>query len=465
MRTIRQVFRVGMFVIAVLALAGTAAQATTTIISTTNDAEIDEHVNWANDTKGVPHPEWGHTAAELRVQKRDPNEYAGGPQSQVLIKWDVSSIPSTDVVTNVTMQLVGWDWSNGPIDVYGIQVGDWDESEVTWNNWQGRTTSLVLLGSFTQSDPPGTVTNFSDPDLTAWVQDWVDGDQPNYGVILIRQDLETPGGDSFSAHEDTYDPNVYFAPRLVIEHTSGTTGPIQLLASEDAEIDQNWIWADTPKGVADPNAGWLADELRIREYGDEGVPGEHSHALIKWDVSGVDPNFPLVYAEVQLTIWEYADGALDVYGIEEGVWSEDTVTWNSWASTSPKTLVFLGQMDNTGKAPGSTCKFTNDNLTAWVQSWLNGTQANHGLIFKWAGTPQSGDSFSARESTNPAYPGPQLILNDQPPPEPFCGDENTVYLPADLDQDCYVNWADFSVFAGEWLHCTDPSNPDCDQYY
>jgi len=145
-----------------------------------------------------------------------------------LIKWDVSSIPSTNIVNDVTMQLVGWDWSDGPIDVYGIEVGDWDESEVTWNNWQARTKSLVLLGSFTQSDP-GTATSFSDPDLTAWVQDWVDGDQANYGVILIRHDLETPGGDSFSAHEDTYDPNVYFAPRLVIDHVVPEPATLSLL--------------------------------------------------------------------------------------------------------------------------------------------------------------------------------------------------------------------------------------------
>jgi len=46
-----------------------------------------------------------------------------------------------------------------------------------------------------------------------------------------------------------------------------------------------------------------------------------------------------------------------------------------------------------------------------------------------------------------------------------CGDPGTEYLNADLNEDCYVNWADFGVFAGQWLRCTDPANSDCDQYW
>ena len=81
----------------------------------------------------------------------------------------------------------------------------------------------------------------------------------------------------------------------------------------------------------------------------------------------------------------------------------------------------------------------------------------------------------------------------------FCGDPGTVYLAADLDADCYVNWGDFSVFASywlqdncqapdfcggadmdqsslvdwgdfsmfasQWLWCSDPAEPNCDQYW
>jgi len=46
-----------------------------------------------------------------------------------------------------------------------------------------------------------------------------------------------------------------------------------------------------------------------------------------------------------------------------------------------------------------------------------------------------------------------------------CGEPGTEYLDADLNGDCYVNWGDFSEFAGQWLQCTDPANSECDQYW
>lgn len=34
-------------------------------------------------------------------------------------------------------------------------------------------------------------------------------------------------------------------------------------------------------------------------------------------------------------------------------------------------------------------------------------------------------------------------------------------LSADLNGDCYVEWADFGVFASQWQQCTDPAQADC----
>jgi len=36
-------------------------------------------------------------------------------------------------------------------------------------------------------------------------------------------------------------------------------------------------------------------------------------------------------------------------------------------------------------------------------------------------------------------------------------------LATDLNADCYVNWADFSIFAADWLRCMDPGNVDCEK--
>ena len=35
-------------------------------------------------------------------------------------------------------------------------------------------------------------------------------------------------------------------------------------------------------------------------------------------------------------------------------------------------------------------------------------------------------------------------------------------LAADFNKDCYVEWADFGILAGQWMKCIDPSLPQCD---
>ena len=46
-----------------------------------------------------------------------------------------------------------------------------------------------------------------------------------------------------------------------------------------------------------------------------------------------------------------------------------------------------------------------------------------------------------------------------------CGDEGTVYLAADINKDCKVDFTDFAAFANQWLSCTDPSRAECDVFW
>jgi hypothetical protein len=43
---------------------------------------------------------------------------------------------------------------------------------------------------------------------------------------------------------------------------------------------------------------------------------------------------------------------------------------------------------------------------------------------------------------------------------PTCQQQG-IYMDIDLNQDCYVNLADFAIIAGKWLYCNDPQNPSC----
>jgi hypothetical protein len=76
----------------------------------------------------------------------------------------------------------------------------------------------------------------------------------------------------------------------------------------------------------------------------------------------------------------------------------------------------LGQFACAGPADsaGQTV-FSDPCLTAWVQKWVNGSQANYGIILKMHddGTP-GGDSFSSREDTWSYGHAPQLQINHEP---------------------------------------------------
>ena len=238
-------------------------QASTTTVHASDDAEIDGHVNWRSDPKGIPQPQWNHTAAELRIRIYDPIAYPGAEAGHALVKWDLSGIPPGDIVTAVSLEMAGWDYPDGSIEVYAVNTGDWDEATVTWNNWAATAPSLVLLGELTSAGPAGSAgsTVFVDDDLTSWVQDWLHGAQDNYG-LLFKMGGSTPGGDSFSAHEDTWASG--HPPRLVIQHIpasayatvqgtahlSGYSGDLRHVAIQ-VELRQNGVLARSERMLLD----------------------------------------------------------------------------------------------------------------------------------------------------------------------------------------------------------------------
>ncbi len=257
-------------------------QATTSVIDASEDAPVDQHQNWAGDTKGIPHLNWGWTATELRPMLYSNDYYVPGLRQDVLIKWDLSSIPATDVITAVTLEMSGWDNPDGIIDVYGIETGDWSEATVTWNNWASTPQSLVLLGQLASAGPAITAGNaiFSNTNLAAWVEDWKAGSQPNYGIILKMSGTNPPVspsiGDSFSAREETAYGH---APQLIIQHipasafatiqgkvnSNGYAGNLQNFGVQ-VELRQNGIAVRTENLLLDATGGFAVDLVPLGTY-------------------------------------------------------------------------------------------------------------------------------------------------------------------------------------------------------
>ena len=151
----------------------------------TDDATIKQNGPTANE---------GDTE-DLRVR----NEFGGYPPPEgdgwawdILIKFDLSSIPSDCTIKSAKLKLYYFKWwDNDPagrtLNLYRI-TSDWSEDTVTWETqpsyYDIKTASATV---------PSTTGTWMEWNVTADVQKFVQGELPNYGW-RIRDD-EVPWGD------------------------------------------------------------------------------------------------------------------------------------------------------------------------------------------------------------------------------------------------------------------------------
>lgn len=93
---------------------------------------------------------------------------------------------------------------------------------------------------------------------------------------------------------------------------------------------------------------------------------------------------------------------------------------------------------------GSQTEWSYENTVAWTPSDPNNYNASV-LLQSYGSTSTTIDQVSVLEGAV------------------TCGDivEAGAVLTADLNGDCYVEWADFGIFASQWQECNDPQNSDC----
>jgi N-acetylneuraminic acid mutarotase len=102
----------------------------------------------------------------------------GGSTRYGLIRFDLSTIPATSVVTSATLT-VGAFGGGGPAELVHRVTASWAESTVTWGSFGGAFNAPVEV-SMTGS--PSVYTG----SVTPLVQSWVNGTFSNYGVLLER---------------------------------------------------------------------------------------------------------------------------------------------------------------------------------------------------------------------------------------------------------------------------------------
>ena len=168
---------------------------------------------------------------------------AGSSAYRSIIKFDVSSINSGDIVSDATLSI--WEYAaedgnsvgSWAVDLQKVRR-DWVEGEITWNDWKTSTAWTTAGAADTTNDIYAAVSATVTLDGTAavafvpWdgntldqdVQDFVDGSKSNYGWRVTAPSAESQGTakvrNSFRSSDHG---TASERPKLVVVHAAGFT--------------------------------------------------------------------------------------------------------------------------------------------------------------------------------------------------------------------------------------------------
>jgi len=100
-----------------------------------------------------------------------------------LMKWTVSSIPSSATVTNATVTLRVSNKSGGNYNLYAVNTA-WTEGNAIWNSVNPLANQGLLIGSFLPSATGSYTIQLNSAGISL-VQSWVNGSAVNNGFMIV----------------------------------------------------------------------------------------------------------------------------------------------------------------------------------------------------------------------------------------------------------------------------------------
>lgn len=136
-----------------------------------------------------------------------------------LIQWDLSALPPGAEIEAAVMGLYCISFTGTPSGqpVFYPVAGAWDELSVTHSTDPGHSPSPFVVASWPQPQA------WFEVDVTALVQEWLSGEQGNYGIYCTSQGCTSTSVPGFWS-KDSDHPDLW--PRLVITYALGLTGDV-----------------------------------------------------------------------------------------------------------------------------------------------------------------------------------------------------------------------------------------------
>ena len=133
-------------------------------------------------------------------------------------------IPEDATIDSATLSLYVTNEDDNTVDVHRI-TAPWEEYVVTWGNFGG------AFDAFVEDSFLVDATGWVSADVTALVQDWLDGVYDNYGILLEQ------AGTPFTDFKSSEDPDPALRPKLEVCYTASTGSSCIAIQRPGAEQD------------------------------------------------------------------------------------------------------------------------------------------------------------------------------------------------------------------------------------
>ncbi|MGB5725661.1 MAG: LamG-like jellyroll fold domain-containing protein [Thiogranum sp.] len=365
-----------------------------------------------------------------------------GQLEYALYRFDLSSLPAGSQINSASAWLYvtnsgpgGGAFPEGPLTVHRV-TADWTETGATWETMNTNYDSTVI--ATVPAQPQDEV--WVQINLTAQVQAWLNGGDPNFGIML------RPNGEGTHGKLVSREGASSQQPRLDVIVGSGPASPMTIGATGTLignptpanditrSLTRTAVPAYQPPGYAllqlQPGSGkdaMLSGFYNAKNYGDHrlrvsSAAGSPRNSTVQFDVPALPVGARVISAQLQLyhtaTTTAGADAGVTVHrvrrdwveGTKSGGGTADGVTWDTWDGSNAWTTAG-GDYDPAAFASSSITAASGDweswDITALAQGWLDGTFVNSGLLLKGSGNVNV--DFASKENADPAL-HPKLIL-------------------------------------------------------
>ena len=369
-------------------------------------------------------------------------------RAAVLIRFDVSSLPSDAWVQEATLGLYADNYgpqSEEPLIVAAYPViRAWEEMEATWHkatnaddwgeagcNDTSSDRSPVAVGSTPLQDR----FVWYEWDVTSAAQQWVHDPAGNQGLVVKQTNTEVRGEYNIRGSEFA---DVQWRPYLEIKYSVATPTPTQTSTSTLPPTPEPPPCVGTPEPgaivtVLQEGAGYSGAEDTYLSFDDRETMydtewfmrvgyRQHFSGLIKYDVSSIPEGSRIICAALSLYAERWSGGALRVgaYNVQRENSIEDS-TWTWATSDVPWQIGGCNGPDDRLWAPESTVlsrginRWLHFDLTRVVDGWVNGSIPNRGVSLQAMEIHDTDTVWFTASDDGTIGNRPQLIVLFVPP--------------------------------------------------